>query len=153
MIRSPANDASETRPPTSGASPRSCDRSKTASSPSRVRAGRQAGGAALDLFVAVDSPRGPLWFELDSGSTGETLVAPHAAALLGLDLPPGERRIVALPIHGTPPVDLPVRLQKNLIYDGLISIAFFERFAVTLDLAAMRAWVRSQSMPVAPAPR
>ncbi len=121
----------------------------------RIRPGRQAGGAALDLFVAVDSPRGPLWFELDSGSTGETLIAPHAAALLGLDLPPGERRTVALPVRGTPPlapIDLPVRRREELIYDGLISIDFFERFVVTLDLAEMRAWVRPRAESAASRP-
>ena len=117
----------------------------------RIRPGRQAGGAALDLFVAVDSPRRPLWFELDSGSTGETLIAPHAAALLGLDLAPTERRSAALTLHGLPPVELAVRLREKLIYDGLISIGFFERFVVTLDLEAMRAWVRPRAEP-APMP-
>jgi hypothetical protein len=113
----------------------------------RIRPGRQAAGAALDLFVAIDSPRGPLWFELDSGSTVETLIAPHAVALLGLDLPPGERRSAKLPIHGMPPIDIPVRLRESLIYDGLLSLAFFERFVVTLDLLEMRAWARPGAGP------
>jgi hypothetical protein len=107
-----------------------------------VRASRQVGGAALDLFVAIESPRGRLWFELDSGSSGPTYIAPHAADLLGIELPAGETRTAALPVAGIGPVQLPLRRRDELIYDGLLSIAFLEQFVLTVDLDGMRACAR-----------
>jgi len=106
----------------------------------QVRASRQGGGSSLDLFVAVDSPKGPLWFELDSGALSPVLVAPHAADLLGLDLSPDEPRQVTLPIHGLGPVQIDAQVQPDLIYDGLLNAAFLERIIITMDLDSIQAW-------------
>lgn len=107
-----------------------------------VRFGRQAAGAALDLFVAVEGRHGPLWFELDSGNVAPVLVAPHAFAELGLDAPPlGERRVAELALVGLGPVACEIEA-REMIYDGLLNAAFFERHTLTMDLAEGRAWAR-----------
>lgn len=105
-----------------------------------VRAARQGGGAAFDLFVAVDSPRGPLWFELDSGALSPVLVASHAAELLGLDLSPEEGRPATLPIAGLGPVEVMAQEKPDLIYDGLLNAAFLENLVITMDLDEIQAW-------------
>jgi hypothetical protein len=110
--------------------------------PLTVRDARQGGGASLDLFVAVESPAGPLWFELDSGALSPVLVAPHAAELLGLDLSADEARSVELPVAGLGPVRVDAQLKEGLIYDGLLNAAFLEELVVTLDLEEIRAWAR-----------
>lgn len=110
--------------------------------PLTVRDSRQGGGASLDLFVAVESPAGPLWFELDSGALSPVLVAPHAAELLGLDLSPEEPRAVELPVAGLGPVRVDAQIKEDLIYDGLLNAAFLEELVVTLDLEEIRAWAR-----------
>lgn len=49
-----------------------------------VRSGRQSGGAALDLFVAVATEKGRIWLEIDSGNAGPVQLSPHALEQLGL---------------------------------------------------------------------
>lgn len=107
-----------------------------------VRDARQAGGAALDLFVAIESPAGPLWFELDSGSLAPVLVAPHAAELLGLDLSADEPRTVELSMAGFGPMRVEAQSKEELVYDGLLGAAVLEELVVTLDLDEIRAWAR-----------
>ena len=112
--------------------------------PIRVRDARQAGGAALDLFVAIEAPEGPLWFELDSGSVSPVLVSPQAAELLGLDLAEGEPREVDLPVAGLGTVRTRAQAKEDLIYDGLLGAAFLEELVVTMDLDGFRAWARKR---------
>ena len=105
-----------------------------------LREGRQSGGAMLDPFLAIDSPDGPLWFELDSGNTGPVLIAPHAARQLGLDLSTEEPRTVTLHLTGYGPVEVQAQA-KEMIYDGLLNAEILRRHEVTLDLGAGRAWI------------
>jgi hypothetical protein len=106
----------------------------------KVRVAHQAGGASLDLFVALDGKHGPLWFELDSGNSAPVLIAPHAWVELGLDAPPaGRGRPCDLPITGLGKVACEA-MSKELIYDGLLNVKFCERFAITIDLDQGRAW-------------
>ena len=108
-----------------------------------VRIARQAAGAGLDLFVAVEGEHGWLWFELDSGNVAPVLLAPHAYVELGLEpRPPGRVESVELPIVGLGLVPCDVQC-KEMIYDGLLNAAFFQRFTVSIDLAAVRAWARA----------
>jgi hypothetical protein len=107
------------------------------------REGRQSGGAMLDPFLSVRAPGGPLWFELDSGNAGPVLIAPHAAAQLGIELSRDEPRPVTLVLRGFGPIEVEA-LEKEMIYDGLLNAAFFERHRVTLDLDRKRAWVAAE---------
>lgn len=108
-----------------------------------VRLSTQAGGAGLDVMVALEGLHGPLWFELDSGNLAPVLVAPHAFVELGLEpLALGQRATLELPLVGLGLQTVEVE-SKELIYDGLLNTAFFERHVVTLDLARGRAWVRA----------
>lgn len=107
----------------------------------QIRFERQAGGASLDLFVAIEGKHGPLWFELDSGNVAPVLIAPHAFAELGLDpIPSNANRSVKLPIAGLGPINC-TATSKEMIYDGLLNAQFFLDHIVTIDLAAGRAWV------------
>lgn len=112
-----------------------------------VRAGRQSGGSMLDVFLPFRADGGPLWMELDSGNTGPVLIAPHAAAQLGLELSTSEARTVTLHLEGFGPVEVEA-LEKEMLYDGLLNAAFLRRLRVTLDLAEIRAWVAPAPPPV-----
>jgi hypothetical protein len=105
-----------------------------------VRASRQAGGAALDLFLEARTPHGSIWLELDSGNAGPVLISPHAMAQLGVSLSPEHPRQIALdvPSLGSIPVDA---VLKDLIYDGLLNAAFLELVVLTVDLTSERAWI------------
>lgn len=107
----------------------------------RIRPSRQAGGASLDLMIAIDSSPGPLWFELDSGNTGPVILAPHTAEILGVGFEGDETRQVELPVSGIGTITVDARLKSPLIYDGLLNTSFFRTHLVTVDLGSMRAWV------------
>ena len=118
-----------------------------------IRFGMQAAGAGLDVFVLVESPRGPLWFELDSGA-GEVIVARQTADLLDIDLtdpavehaPAGDggadvwsvpEATIRLPGLGA--LRLPVTV-TDIIYDGVLGCRFIEDHILTLDLRTARMW-------------
>jgi hypothetical protein len=114
-----------------------------------VRASRQAGGAALDLFLEVRTPHGSIWLELDSGNAGPVLISPHAMAQLGVSLSPEQPGRVALDVPGLGPTSVDA-VVKDLIYDGLLNAAFMESIVLTVDLAAERAWATRQPSPPRP---
>jgi len=93
---------------------------------------RQVGGLSLCVSVAVGGPGITLWFVLDSGNTGPTLIAPHAAALLGIERShrPTEATI---PLMGVGDVRTQVRVQ-DMIYDGLIGYPTMSQLDLVLDL-------------------
>lgn len=108
-----------------------------------LRLAHQVAGWSLDVMVGVEGLNGTLWFELDSGSVAPVLVAPHAFVELGLEAPrPGARSIQELPILGLGLLPTEVEC-KEMIYDGLLNAAFFERHVVTLDLTRARGWARA----------
>lgn len=106
----------------------------------RLREAHQAAGSSLDVFLAIESEPGPLWFELDSGNAGPVLIAPHAAEQLGLDLSGTEPRGVTLNLAGYGPVTVQA-VAREMIYDGLLNASFLEDHVVTLDLRRERAWI------------
>jgi len=112
--------------------------------PLQMRASRQAGGAALDVFVAVRTPRGLIWLELDSGNIGPVLLAPHAAEMLGLTADADTPVPVRLDVVGLGTVELNAVVRDG-IYDGLLNAEFFRRHLVTLDLDGIRAWATPAS--------
>ncbi len=105
-----------------------------------VREGRQAGGAALDVFIAFSAGGGPVWMELDSGNNGPVIISAVAAAQLGLDLSPRQARTVTLHLPGFGPVEVEA-VQADIIYDGLLNADFVRQHRITLDLARSRAWI------------
>lgn len=118
-----------------------------------ARAGRQAGGAGLDLFVAVSSPRGQLWLEFDSGNVGPLRLAPHAVTQLGIDLTaesPDAPATLELDFTGLGPTAVQA-IRSEQIYDGLVNARFFLEHVVTFDLrsATPRAWAAKRVAPAA----
>ena len=109
-----------------------------------VRPSRQAGGAALDLMVSVETPDGPIWLEMDSGNTGPVLISPHAARQLGLTFRSGEAQDVTLDVTGLGPVPV-TAIERQTIYDGLLNAGWLEQLVVTLDLQSMHAWARPRT--------
>lgn len=109
-----------------------------------LRLAHQAAGWSLDVMVGLEGLNGTLWFELDSGNVAPVLVAPHAFVELGLDVPrPGTKSTQELPLLGLGLLRTEVEC-KELIYDGLLNAAFFERHTVTLDLPRARGWARAR---------
>ncbi len=107
----------------------------------RVRPSRQSGGASLDLFVAVRTPRGDIWLELDSGNVGPVILSPHAWRQLGNAPPAAGSQEIDLDFHGLGKVAVEA-VARDTIYDGLLDATFCEHHVLSFDLAALRAWAR-----------
>jgi hypothetical protein len=104
-----------------------------------IRTSRQAGGAALDLFLEVRATPGSIWLEVDSGNAGPTLMSPHALSQLGASLSAEGPQPLALDVRGIGLVTTDA-VAKDLIYDGLLNAAFLESIVLTVDLSSERAW-------------
>lgn len=110
-----------------------------------VHFARQAGGYSLTVLALTETDAGDLWLQLDSGGVPPMLLAPHAAAAMGvpdsaqpaqpfaLALGAGERRAT---IEVTPTI------RPNMIIDGNIGEPAMARMVLTFDLANQKLWVR-----------
>jgi len=107
----------------------------------RARFAREVSGASLTMFIAVESPQTTLWFLLDTGNTGPTLIAPHAADLLGIT-DSGQPQEVTLEATGVGPLSLEVVVHE-MIHDGLIGLPAIAGWDLVMDLATPRYWIRT----------
>jgi hypothetical protein len=117
-----------------------------------IRLVRELGGRSLVPVAAVPTPKGPVWFELDSGNGGTVLVRKAYAALFALDSTaagPQAGEIAVLPtVHAqTDRIFTP-----DMIIDGNLGMPFLRNWVVTLDLATARAWIAPTAAKLAPLP-
>jgi predicted aspartyl protease len=105
-----------------------------------VRPGRQAGGAALDYFLEVETKTGNLWLLLDSGNTQPVLLSPHALRQIGTEIPATEVQPVSLFVRGVGTIVVDAS-ESERIYDGLLNAAFMATHTITFDLPNHRAWI------------
>jgi predicted aspartyl protease len=111
--------------------------------PVRARFGRQAGGAALDLFLEVKAPGGNLWMEVDSGNTGPVLLAPHALQQLGITEADSSRSWqgqCTLDFGGDCALVVEAA-RKDLIYDGVLNLHTLKTLVMTIDFPGERVWL------------
>jgi len=106
-----------------------------------IRFVREAGGVALTVYVAVPTPSGMAWMELDSGNGGANVIGKHLAPLLKLDPDKKEPQPASFKIAGGIPVEGMARVNQTLIMDGNIGTRFLIKWDLTLDLAKGRAWL------------
>ena len=101
-----------------------------------LKVSTEKNGEAVTMFMRVLESPEPLWFYLDSGNLRSVLVAPHAAALLGLeDNGPLSLQIAGESYETTGEV-------MDIIYDGALDVRFFKAHVIALDLKNSRAWVK-----------
>lgn len=112
----------------------------------QLRIGRELQGAALAVSAAARTPKGLVWFELDTGNGGTWLLSRHFAPEFGLDPD----------VKGTQPArfslvgDVPVEgdfFVPDMIIDGNLGMQFLSRYVVTLDLARSRVWFQPNIPP------
>ncbi len=114
-----------------------------------VRPVRDVEGVALTVDVAVDTPAGHAWMELDNGNLGPLMIGQPVALLLGLDAARRLRQPASFKIAGGIPVEGPARVGR-FIMDGDIGESVLGRFDVTFDLARGRAWFRPADAAASP---
>ncbi|GAB3781502.1 aspartyl protease family protein [Dyella agri] len=106
-----------------------------------IRLVRDAEGVALTVDVAVPTPKGTAWMELDSGNAGGAyIIAKYLAPMFGLDPGKSGPQPVRFDVAGGIPVEGKA-LAMDLIKDGNLGAPFFKQWALTVDLASGRAWL------------
>jgi hypothetical protein len=111
-----------------------------------IRLVRDAEGLALTVDMAVPTPRGLAWMELDTGNGGPTIFTSQAIApLLGLDPAKKQPQPVNLNLAQGVHLAEPARVFPNMIMDGNIGAQFLSKWQVTLDLKSERSWLAPSS--------
>jgi len=104
-----------------------------------MRTSREVGGRTLTPLVAVDTPKGRLWMELDCGSDGYVIVNRPIAAALGLDPAAKGKQPLTTSLGGMP---LRANAQiMDLAIDGNIGAPVLKQWIITMDLPHQRLWL------------
>lgn len=106
-----------------------------------IRLVREVGGVALAVEVAVPTPEGVAWMELDSGNGGANVIGKHLAPLFKLEAGRKEPQPASFQIAGGIPVEGIARVNETLVMDGNIGTRFLIKWDLTLDLSKGRAWL------------
>ena len=106
-----------------------------------MRISRDAQGLALTPLLAVETKKGKIWMELDSGSDASVMVAQSNAALLGMDPDVKSPQPLHATLAGGVRLDTDSAAEMPLILDGNIGAPTLAKWVVTLDLASGRAWI------------
>jgi len=105
-----------------------------------MRLAREVGGASLTPMMAVQTPKGKLWFELDCGSDADMMVNRAVVDALGLDPSSKQGQLISMDI--APKLPLKAHAQVlDLVVDGNIGAPVLRQWIITMDLAHERLWL------------
>jgi hypothetical protein len=107
----------------------------------QARLVREMQGRALAVSVAVPTPEGKVWMELDSGNGSTILVAKPYAHLFGLDPKQNQPQKIAFTLPNGVTVESDRAFAPDMIIDGNLGMPFLKDVVLTLDLRAGRVWI------------
>lgn len=114
--------------------------------PLPVQLSREMQGRALAASLGVPTPRGMVWFELDTGNGGTLLVSQAYASLFGLDPTTKGPQTADFPV--APGLRAQGRaFTPDMILDGNLGMPFLRDKVLTLDLASGRLWIAPAPTP------
>lgn len=101
---------------------------------------RDAQGLALEPLVAIETPQGRVWLEIDSGSDGAVIVNRPIAAVLAADPNRSGAQQLRLRLAGGPEIRTSGHVE-DLIRDGNIGVHVLRHWIVTSDAERRRVWI------------
>jgi hypothetical protein len=107
----------------------------------RMRFAREVNGSSLTPLVAVETPRGPIWPEIDSGSDGSVILNRPLAGALGADGDADSGRPMPVTLAGGVRFEAPVKFE-DLVIDGNIGLDVLRHWMLTIDTVRQRMWVK-----------
>lgn len=105
-----------------------------------LRLVRAAEGGALTASIGIDTPKGMIWLEVDTGNYGPSRIDRQSAGLLGLDPSSKERQRLTLNAGQGAALSGDV-VVGDLIMDGNIGRGMLREWDVTFDLKNARGWL------------
>lgn len=113
--------------------------------PLESRLSKVLGGAAIDIFVAANTPKGKIWMEFDTGNFSTKLFAPHAQEMLGINFDAPNRAKMTKPVKldliGLGTIEMPGR-ERLMIYDGMLNYDTISKMTVTIDIPNGKMWAK-----------
>ncbi len=107
-----------------------------------MRFEREVNGESRVPLLGIDTPKGRVWMEIDSGSDGAVIVNRPLAHALGLNPADDRPQPMSASIGGDVPLRAPARVM-DLVIDGDIGEPVLRRWVITLDPARRRLWLAS----------
>lgn len=102
---------------------------------------REASGHAMTPFLAVQTAKGKVWMEMDTGSNSTVIVGSHNAELFGMTPDSKESQDFHGELVGGVPLITKDAHSVSLILDGNIGASSLKDWIVTIDIAHSRAWI------------
>jgi predicted aspartyl protease len=106
-----------------------------------VRFDRDVGGLALSPVVAVDTPQGRVWMEVDCGSDGSLILNRTLATALGMDPAKKGGQDATLNLAGGVTIKTRGKVE-DLILDGNLGVEALKHWIITIDVAHTRMWMK-----------
>lgn len=101
----------------------------------------EVAGHAVTPFLALQTPKGKIWMEMDTGSNSSVILASHNAALFALPPDSKEAQRFEGTLVGNVPLAADDAHTMPLALDGNIGAHILRQWIVTMDLAHGRAWI------------
>ncbi|TCP83639.1 hypothetical protein C8J42_11821 [Sphingomonas sp. PP-CE-1A-559] len=105
-----------------------------------LRLSREVAGLAMTPFVAVQTPKGKVWMELDTGSNSSIIVSAHDAELFAMKPHDKEPQTFRGKLVGDIALAVDDARSMPLAIDGNIGAGVLKDWIVTLDIVRGRAW-------------
>lgn len=98
-------------------------------------------GHAVTPFLAVQTPKGKVWLEIDTGSNSSVIVASHNAPLFAMKPDSKEPQAFRGAVVGGVALAADDAQAMPLVLDGNIGAAILKSWIVTIDTTRGRAWI------------
>ena len=105
------------------------------------RLSREVSGLAMTPFVAVQTPKGKVWMELDTGSNSSVIVGSNNAEVFAMKADNKEAQKFQGKLVGDIPLAADDARSMPLVIDGNIGAGVLKKWIVTVDLIHGRAWI------------
>jgi len=101
----------------------------------------EVSGNAVTPYLAVNTPKGKVWMEMDTGGNSSVIVGSHNADLFAMKPDSREPQPIEATLVGGVPLAAQDAQAMPLALDGNIGVSMLRHWIVTLDLAHGRAWI------------
>jgi len=103
----------------------------------------EVSGHAVTPYLAVQSPKGKVWMEVDTGSNSSVIVGGHNAELFSMKPEDKSAQQFRGELAGGVALAAGDAQSMPLVIDGNIGAAILKHWVLTLDVPHGRAWISS----------
>ncbi len=106
-----------------------------------IRLAGEVSGHAITPFLAIQTPKGKVWMEVDTGSDSSVLVGSHNAALFAMKADSKEPQPFRGELVGGVRLAAEDARSMPLVLDGNIGVSVLKTWVLTVDIDHGRAWI------------